>query len=87
MGVWHYKFDLGALINNENICPKCTGEKIAKMIRGHRCFNLIDPSIAKFFDNYDSSEDDDFVLFDHELDKLYDYADENKIWLSGGIDI
>lgn len=84
---WRIKFNMSGLIRNDEITAIEKGKKIAKMIKGNGCFDWINPKIAKFFDSYDPDDDYEFAIFDNHIAELYDFADNNNIWLSSGKDI
>lgn len=84
---WRYKFNMVAVLHNDDMAVEDKAKKIAQMIENNRCFGRMVHSIQEFFESYDSTDDHDFALFDSWLADLYDFADSNLIWLSGGKDI
>ncbi len=58
-------------------------ESIASALEKEPCFNGFRPTLKKFKSIKDDDDGNFVVISNRLLDRMYDYADANRIWIGG----
>jgi len=85
MGRWLFHVKIKQFLTEEEDYEsiKKSMESIAKVLEKEPCFHAFRPTLKKF---RSIKDDEDGVYLDYAnrlLDRMYDYADSNRIWIGG----
>ena len=79
MPVWHEKIMLGDLFHNEDMSFEQRRDEIVRRLRASRWHDGEDYEVESIIEELAETEDED--AFDAVWDLVYDFADEDRVWI------